>query len=196
MVAPVSVALKIGVTPATGLLKASARVMEIKDTATPLASTGVVPVMSEFATAGDPGLKTTVPPAFTTGVAIDNVLVSALVDARVQVETPEAFVTEQAPFVLVVPVFVALNVGVWPETGLEFASLKVMVTAEVAVPFAITGPVPVMVEFAATAEPAEKMTVPSAFTTGVAIDKLFDSAVVEANAQVEIPETLVAEQVP
>ena len=69
----------------------------MNETATPSAFTGVVPEMLEFATAGDPGLKTTVPSAFTTGVAIERVLVSDLVDLSVQAETPDAFVREHDP---------------------------------------------------------------------------------------------------
>ena len=76
------------------------------------------------------------------------------------------------------------------------ASLKVIVTVEVAVPFATTGLVPVIVEFTATAEPAVKTTVPSAFTTGVAMVKVLVSAVVEESVQVEIPDALVIEQAP
>ena len=71
-----------------------------------------------------------------------------------------------------------------------------MVTVEVAVPLATTGLVPVMVEFTATAEPAVKTTVPSAFTTGVAIDNVLVSAAVEESVQVETPEALVTEQTP
>ena len=97
---------------------------------------------------------------------------------------------------LVVPVLVALNVGVWPETGLLFASLKVMVTAEVAVPFATTGLVPVIFELTATAAPAEKTTVPPALTTGVAIDNVLVSALVEDKVQVDTPDAFVAEQAP
>ena len=97
LVVPVLVALKVGVWPGTGLLLASLRVIVTVDVAVPFAKTGLVPVIVELAATADPAVKTTVPSAFTTGVAIDNVLVSGVVDARVQVETPEAFVTEQAP---------------------------------------------------------------------------------------------------
>ena len=89
-----------------------------------------------------------------------------------------------------VPVLVAPKVGVWPETGLLAASLSVIVTADVAVPFATTGLVPVIDEFAATAEPAVKVTVPPDFTTGVAIDKVLTSAVFEVSVQVETPKEL------
>ena len=89
---------------------------------------------------------------------------------------------------------VAEKVGVCPEIGLLLASLKVMVTVEVAVPFATTGLVPVIVELTATAGPAVKTTVPSAFTTGVAIDNVFVSAAVDARVQVDTPDAFVTEQ--
>jgi hypothetical protein len=73
-------------------------------------------------------------------------------------------------------------------------SIKVIVTADVAIPSATTGPVPAIVEFAATGEPAVKTTAPSALITGVAIERVFVSAVKEEIVQVEIPEALVAEQ--
>ena len=67
------------------------------DVATPSAITGVVPVMLEFAATGVPAVNTTVPPALTTGVAIERVLVSASAELSVQLETPEAFELEHAP---------------------------------------------------------------------------------------------------
>ena len=91
---------------------------------------------------------------------------------------------------------VALKVGVSPETGLLFASFKVIVTVDDAEPSATTGPEPVMVEVAATAPPGVKVTVPSALIKGVAIERVFTSAVSEARVQVETPEVLEAEQVP
>ncbi len=71
-----------------------------------------------------------------------------------------------------------------------------MVTVEVADPSAITGEVPVMVELAATALPDVKVTFPPAFTTGVAIDSVLTSAIVEARVHVETPDESVAEQDP
>jgi len=70
----------------------------------------------------------------------------------------------------------------------------VIVTVEVEDPFATTGLEPVMVELSATATPAVKTTVPSAFETGVAIERVFVSAVAEARVQVEIPDALETEQ--
>ena len=56
----------------------------------PSAVMDVVPVIVEFTATGDPVWKRTVPPALTTGVAIEMVLVSAVVEARVHSETPVA----------------------------------------------------------------------------------------------------------
>ena len=97
---------------------------------------------------------------------------------------------------MVVPVSVALKVGVVPDTGLLKASLKVTVTVEVALPLATTDPVPVIVEVLATIVPAVKTTVPPALTIGVAIESVFVSALVDAKVQVATPEALVALQVP
>ena len=97
---------------------------------------------------------------------------------------------------LFVPVSVAEKVGVCPTTVLLLASFKVTVTVDVATPLATTGLVPVIVELAATADPAVKTTVPSILTTGVTIESVFVSAASELKVQVEIPEALVAEQLP
>jgi endonuclease/exonuclease/phosphatase family metal-dependent hydrolase len=59
-----------------------------------------------------------------------------------------------------------------------------------------TEPVPVIVEFAAIAAPALKTTVPSAFATGVRIDRVFVSALSELRVQVETPDPFEAEQLP
>ena len=96
---------------------------------------------------------------------------------------------------LFVPVLVAEKVGVCPATKLLLISLRVIVTAEVATPLATTGPVPVIVELAATAAPAVKMTVPSALATGVTIESVFVSAASELKVQIEIPEAFVTEHV-
>ena len=71
-----------------------------------------------------------------------------------------------------------------------------MVTEEVAEPSATTGPVPVMVEVATAGAPAVKVTVPSAFTIGVAIESVFTSALVEVKVQTESPDASVAEHAP
>jgi len=91
----VSVAEKVGVSPGSALLLASFKVIVIVEAAVPSAVTGPVPVIVEFAIEAEPDVKVTVPPLFTTGVAIDRVLTPADVDFIVQVDTPNAFVDEQ-----------------------------------------------------------------------------------------------------
>ena len=107
-------------------------------------------------------VKVTVPPTSLTGVTIESVFTSAVVDWSEQVDTPEALVTEQAPIVLFEPV--AENVGTTPARALLFVSLRVIVTVEAATPSARTGPVPVMVELVA---PAPAMMSSSVFETTV-----------------------------
>ena len=188
LVVPVLVAVKVGVLPDTALLFASLRLIVMVEAATPSAETGEEPVMLEFAATAIPAVKTTAPPALTTGVAIDKVLDSALRDLSVQVETPEESEVEQSDMTLVVPVSVAEKVGITPLTLLLPASFKVMVTVDMAVPSARTGEVPIMVELAATAESAVNTTVPPALTTGVAIESVLVSAVIDFRVQVETPE--------
>jgi hypothetical protein len=84
-------------------------------------------------------------------------------------------------------VFVALNVGTVPVTKLLLASLRMMVIVEVATPFAITGPVPLIDEFVARAIPAVKTTVPPVFRTGLVILKVFVSAFVDEKVQTDTP---------
>jgi hypothetical protein len=67
---------------------------------------------------------------------------------------------------------------------------------EVAVPSATVGLEPVIAEVAEATAPATKFTVPSVFTTGVAMERVLSSAFVELKAQVETPEAFVAEQDP
>ena len=97
MVVPVSVAVKVGTVPTTELLLMSFSVMVTVEVATLLATTGPVPVIEEFAATAPPAVKTTVPSALATGVAIESVLVSAIVELRVHVETPLAFELLQVP---------------------------------------------------------------------------------------------------
>lgn len=188
----VPLAENVGVSPATGLLAPSRKVIVIVDVATPSAVTVLVPLIFEFAAVGGPGSNTTVPSVLETGVRIESVFVSAVVEASVQVATPLTSVAEQAAMVLFVPV--APNVGVRPSTGLLLASFKVTVTVEVATPSATTGPEPVMLEFAATGVPAVNVTVPSLFATGVTMASVLTSALVELNVHVATPLALVAEQ--
>ena len=92
-----SVAKNVGVCPETGLLEISLRVIVIVDVATPSASTGVVPLIEEFAAEAAAEVNTTVPSALETGVKRERVFVSAVVELKVHVEAPERFVTEQMP---------------------------------------------------------------------------------------------------
>ena len=77
-----------------------------------------------------------------------------------------------------------------------FKSSSVIVTVEVATALATMELVPLMRELAATAAPGVKVTVPSDFTTGEAMARVFISALVEASVQVEIPEASETEQLP
>jgi hypothetical protein len=190
-VVPVPLAVKVGVVPTTALLLMSNKVIVTVEVATLSATTEPVPVMVELAIEAASAVKVTVPSTFTNGVAIDNVLISAFVLLSVQVATPEAFVTEHAEAVLFVPD--AVKVGVWPGTGLLLASRNVTVTAEVALPLAITGLLPVMFELAAIGVPALKVTEPSVFATGVTIASVFTPETVELKVQVAIPVAFVAE---
>ena len=67
------------------------------EVATALATMELVPLMRELAATAAPAVKVTVPPDFTTGEAMARVFISALVEASVQVEIPEASETEQLP---------------------------------------------------------------------------------------------------
>jgi hypothetical protein len=95
---PVSVASKVGVMPGTALLFASLSVIVTVDSAAPSATTGDVPVIVEFEAVGREEEKLTVSePVTATGEVNCSVFTSALVDAKVQVETPVESVAEQAP---------------------------------------------------------------------------------------------------
>lgn len=190
----VPVALNVGVKPGAGFPPASFSVTLIVLVDTPSATIELVPLISEVAATGGPGSNTTVPPIFTTGVAIERVLVSALVEVSKQVEVPVTSLTLQAAGVLPVPL--AVKVGVMPATGLLKASPNRMVTVDVSLLLAITGPVPLMVEFAATGTPAIKTTLPPALITGVVMARFFVSAFVEARVQTAFPATLVTPQAP
>jgi hypothetical protein len=65
--------------------------------ATPSATTGVVPIIVEFAATATPAVNTTLVPALMTGVSIERIFVSAVRELKVQVEIPEASVAEQEP---------------------------------------------------------------------------------------------------
>ena len=117
-------------------------------------------------------------------------MVSATVDFRVQIETPETL-EEQIPYVLPARVFVALKAGMIPEIKLPLASFKVIVTVTIVVPSAVTGPAPAaIVEVALDTAPVVNDTVAVAALdapTGVAIARVLVSAKLEARVQVEIP---------
>ena len=66
--------------------------------------------------------------------------------------------------------------------------------AEVERPSALTGVVPAMVVVKALGLPATKRTVPSAFRTGVTIERVLLSAFLEVSVQVETPKVLETEQ--
>ena len=92
------------------------------EAAIPSAPTGPVPVIVEFAATGVPAKKLTVPSTLFTGAVILRVLISAFVEVSEQVLEPVAFVVEQAPYELELPVSVALKDGMLPATGLLLAS--------------------------------------------------------------------------
>ena len=71
--------------------------IETFDVAELLATTGLVPEILEFAASAAPAVKVTVFPVFATGVRMANIFGSALLEARVQVEIPEASEMEQDP---------------------------------------------------------------------------------------------------
>jgi hypothetical protein len=53
--------------------------------------------MLEFEATGAPAVNVTVPPILEMGDVIDNVLTSAVFEARVQLDTPRVLVAEQVP---------------------------------------------------------------------------------------------------
>ena len=166
------------------------------ETAIPLATTGVVPVMVEFAATAPEGLKVIAFPLTATGEVSCRVLISAIVDAKVQTERPLAFEAEHAPYILADPVLVALKIGETPEIGLLKASLIVIEIAEFEIPSALTGVVPEMVVVVLLGLPGLKTTVPSALETGVTIERVLVSALFEARVQVATPKALVTEHDP
>jgi hypothetical protein len=82
---------------------------------------------------------------------------------------------------------VALKVGITPEMLLEKPSLRVMVTVEVEVPSGFTGPVPMIVEFVASAGPAVNTIAAPDLLTGVKICGVLLSAFVDFSVQVDVP---------
>ena len=94
---PVLVALKVGVSPETGLLLASLSVIDTVEVDAPSATIGPVPCIVELIATAPPGVKVTVPSVFKTGVSIESVFTSALRELNVQIETPEVLEAEQVP---------------------------------------------------------------------------------------------------
>jgi hypothetical protein len=196
-VLPVSVAEKVGTVPETGFDFASNKVMVIVEVVIPSATIELVPEIVDVTAEIAPTLKTTVPPVKLTGEVKVSVLVSALVEASVQVEIPVvALELEQVPSVFPAPVFVALKVGTIPPTAMCEASLSVIVIVEVELPSAVTGVVPVIEEFPATTAVGANTTVPPLIESGEVSESVLVSAVEEARVQVEVPPTLVAEHAP
>jgi hypothetical protein len=70
-----------------------------------------------------------------------------------------------------------------------------MVMLEVVAPSATTGPVPVIVELAATGAPPMNITVPPVLEIGVSILSVFTSAFVDLREQVDEPLALEVVQV-
>ena len=106
------------------------------------------PEMVDCTGLGEPATKLTVPPVLTIGVAMESVFTSALVDCRVQVEFPLESLAEQLETVFEVPE--AVMVGVRLAIARLFLFLIATVIIETLVPFATTGPEPVIFELAIT----------------------------------------------
>lgn len=90
----------------------------------------------------------------------------------------------------------ALNVGTTPLTGLAVASNSVMVTIDGVTPLAGIGPEPAIVEVDALGGPTTNVTMLPDCVTGVAIERAFAPATVEASVQAATPKPFVAEQAP
>ena len=166
----------------------------IEEVMVPSAVIGLTPVIVENAAPAPSPLNKTVPKATTTGVASVMVLVSALVDTRVQIEIPvTASLKLQVPRVLPVPEAVKVGTTLGA-IALLLASFKVIVMLAVAVPLAVTGLIPAIVEFPALALPPVKTTVPPERETGVTIESVLVSALSELKVQTETPLAFVDEQ--
>jgi hypothetical protein len=75
----------------------SFNVIVIVELAIPSATTGDDPEIVEFAATAAPAVNVTVPPDFATGEMRLRVLISAVMDASVQVDTPFESLVEQVP---------------------------------------------------------------------------------------------------
>ena len=143
--------MKAGVSPETKLLKASLKVIVIDEVAVPSAVTELVPVIVESVLAAAPGINTTsevAAPDAPAGVAIARVLVSATLEARVQVEIPvlASLAVQALGCVSPPPLSISVKVGITLGAGLLFTSFKVIVIVEKEVPSATIGPDAVMEE--------------------------------------------------
>lgn len=195
---PEPVAAKVTDVPLIELLFASRRVIVTVEVVEPFA---VRPVLGEAAIVelvadGAPGANVTVlvtldRPA---GPVMLSVFASATVEAMVPVATPDAFVTE-AGWTSVFPVPVEPKVVATPAIGFPLASRRVIVTADVAEPSAVT-PVlgeAAMVDVAADAAPATNVTVLVTVESPAGPDTLsvFNPAAVDLIVPVVTPEALV-----
>jgi hypothetical protein len=136
-VAPVSVAVNVGIIPRIGLLKASFNVIVTLDEAIPSATVKPLAMIVDVVELGAPTTKVTVVEAMevVAGVRTRTVLTSALVDFKVQVEFPLESVVVHNPIILFEPV--EEIVGVSPAITLPlFLTLTKML--EVATPSAST----------------------------------------------------------
>src|SRR5690348_4557594 len=92
IVLPLPVAVNAGVTPGTRLLFTSLSVIVTVENETPLANTGLVPLMLELPATGAPATKVTVPPILSKGEIRRRVFTSAEAEVRAQVTFPSSSV--------------------------------------------------------------------------------------------------------
>jgi len=189
---PVPVAPSTTVAPAIGFPKASLAVTVMVDAVEPLLATIDVGAAVTVDTLPDSAAAVTetlaVAVIATPLIVADTVFDSAIVELRVAVATPLAFVVP-AGWVSVLPVVgVAASVTVAPSMGLPLASRAVTVIVDVPLP-AVIGDVAVTVDTLADTAPA--------FTTTVAVcviatelivaETVFDPSAVEVRLPVAIP---------
>ncbi len=126
-------ALKVGVTPAIGLLKVSLIEIETVALEVPLATVGPLAEMVEADAFDDPAKNVTSVGREAPGYLTATFLVSALVDFIEQVESPFASVLEHALTILFEPVTV--SVGTTPALATPFC-FTLTETVELATPSA------------------------------------------------------------
>jgi len=188
-VLPAPVAASTTVAPATGLPLASRAVTVTVEVPFP-APIGEVAVTVDCAADTAPAFTTTaaVWAIATALIVADTVFVSAVVEERLPVATPLAFVTPIGCVRVFPVVGVAASVTVAPWTGFPLASRAVTVMVDVPLP-AVIGDVAVTVDSVADTAPA--------FTTTVAVwviatvlivaETVFDPAAVELKLPVATP---------